>query len=138
MACNSGFLRQIDFSYESFIQISGILNTANIFIGAKRQERNTAAGSAQGIVTVWCAANASAVVDSYYFDDELVRGVNYYQVPDSQSDQKLTNFRRMHIYGRMEPNFILYAPCGLFRMKCFPFQRLKEIAQQADQQDPLM
>lgn len=45
-----------------------------------KYKRDSNSGILAWKVTAWCAAHADGVVSPYYFDNEAIRGADYYQM----------------------------------------------------------
>lgn len=78
------FPRQIVLSDECIFHSSEFLNTQNICIwgpeiqnGIQKHEFHCKK------VSVRCAVHTNSMVSQYYFDNEAVRGVDYYQLLDT-------------------------------------------------------
>ena len=75
------FLRRIVFSDECVFHVSGIASNKNArFWGAENPRLVLEHQLHSATITVWCGIHVDGVLDPCYFENETVRGADYYEL----------------------------------------------------------
>ena len=98
-ASDVNFLHRIVFSDECVFHVSGMANTHNTRIWGTENPHETQEHETHSEkITVWCGIHSAGVLDPYYFNNETVRGEDYYLLLDTYVRNEKENFPQNAIY----------------------------------------
>lgn len=119
----------------SFFQLSGITNTVNILIWRTKIPKEIQIWGTEGKVTGWWTLQANGVVSRDYHNRKTVRGVDNFQIPNTDVQYEAHGSGRMLFFRRTELLRTLNFPSAFVWMECFRFHELKDMVHHAGQQD---